>query len=99
VGAASALVADRVVVTVEGDGNGLFRVHGAGRAQQFFSGSQALAAAEALAKETALAQAASRGAKNARVTSSVEKALLPETKDDDGLLTAKVTAEAIGAPV
>jgi N-methylhydantoinase A/oxoprolinase/acetone carboxylase beta subunit len=99
VGAASALVADRVVVTVEGDGNGLFRVHGAGRAQQFYSGVQALAEAERLAAETALAQATARGARNAKLSTTIEKAMLPDAKDDEGLLTAKVTAEAIGAPV
>jgi N-methylhydantoinase A/oxoprolinase/acetone carboxylase beta subunit len=99
VGAASALVAHRVVVTVEGDGNGLFRVHGAGQAQQFFSGTQALAAAQVLANETAQAQAQARGAKNARVSFVIEKAMMPEAKDDEGLLTAKVIAEAIGTPV
>jgi N-methylhydantoinase A/oxoprolinase/acetone carboxylase beta subunit len=99
VGAASALVADRVTITVEGDGNGLFRVHGAGKAQQFVSGTQALAAAEALASDLAMTQAAARGAKNPKLTISVEKSMLPEMKGDDGLLTATVTAEAMGSPV
>jgi N-methylhydantoinase A/oxoprolinase/acetone carboxylase beta subunit len=99
VGAASALVADRVLVTVEGDGNGLFRVHGAGSAQQFFSGAQALAAAQALASETALAQATARGATKAKLTIAVDKSMLPDAKDDEGMLTARIVAEAIGSPV
>ncbi len=99
VGAASALVADRVAITVEGDGNGLFRVHGAGRAQQFVSGVQAMVAAEVMAGELAMAQAVLRGAKNAKLTVSIERAMMPEAKDDEGLLTAKVVAEAMGSPV
>lgn len=99
VGAASALVADRVTVSVEGDGNGLFRVHGAGKAQQFFSGVQALAAAEAMAGELAMAQAVLRGAMSPKLSVSIEKSMMPEARDDEGLLTAKVVAEAMGSPV
>jgi N-methylhydantoinase A/oxoprolinase/acetone carboxylase beta subunit len=99
VGAASAVVTDRVTITVEGDGNGLFRVHGAGQAEIFGSGSLALAHAQLLATRLAEAQATAHGAKNPRLELHIEKNLLPDARNDDGLLTATVTAEAIGRPV
>jgi N-methylhydantoinase A/oxoprolinase/acetone carboxylase beta subunit len=99
VGAASALVADRVVVSVEGDGNGVFRVHGAGQSELFGSGKIALTRAIELAKALVLAQVLSKGALNPTVELSIEKNLMPEARDDDGLLTALVTAEAMGRPV
>jgi hypothetical protein len=92
-------VADRVTITVEGDGNGLFRVHGAGQAELFGSGSLAFAHAQRLATRLAEAQAIAHGAKNPRIELHIEKNLLPEARNDDGLLTATVTAEAIGRPV
>ncbi len=98
VGAASALVADRVVVTVEGDGNGAFRVHGAGRAQVFGSGQLALAQAREMAQKIALETALKRGAIAPKVTFDEVLSLLPEARDADGLLTAIITAEAIGRP-
>jgi N-methylhydantoinase A/oxoprolinase/acetone carboxylase beta subunit len=99
VGAASALVMDRVLVTVEGDGNGLFRVHGGGQGEQFGSGKLALARAIQVAAELALGQSISRGAINPTVDITIEKNLMPEARDDDGLLTASITAEAMGRPV
>ncbi len=99
VGAAAAVVADRVTVTVEGDGNGVFRVHGAGQADVFGSGTLALAHATQLASRLAEAQAVAHGAKAPRIELHVEKNLLPDGRNDDGLLTATVTAEAIGRPV
>ena len=99
VGAASALVSDRVTVSVEGDGNGLFRVHGDGRVEQFGSGKLALARAEALARDLALSHATAHGAIDPRVELSVTRNLMPEARDDDGLLTAEVNAEAFGRPV
>ncbi len=98
VGAASAMVADTVTVSVEGDGNGVFRVHGAGRSEQFGSGKLALARAEELARQTAELQALERGAHAPRVDLTVETNLMPEARDADGLLTARVIAEAIGRP-
>jgi N-methylhydantoinase A/oxoprolinase/acetone carboxylase beta subunit len=98
VGAAAGQVADRVTISVEGDGNGAFRVHGDGGTQLFGSGKLAFAEAVRLAEEQALAHARARGAVDPKVTLSVEKNHLPDAKDDDGLLTARVTAEAIGQP-
>ncbi len=99
VGAASAVVADRVVITVEGDGNGAFRLHGAGQAQIFGSGRVALAQAQDLASRLAEAQATQHGAKNPRIEVITEKHMLPDAQNDDGLLSATVTAEAMGRPV
>ncbi|MFO1034815.1 MAG: hydantoinase/oxoprolinase family protein [Hyphomicrobiales bacterium] len=98
VGAAAGQVADRVVISVEGDGNGAFRVHGAGAAQLFVSGAAALAEATRLARELALAAAIAHGAQAPRVDVTIEKNFLPDAKDDEGLLTATVTGEAIGQP-
>ena len=91
-------MADRITISVEGDGNGAFRVHGDGAMQIFGSGKLALAEALRLAETQALTHARSRGAIDPKVTISVEKAHLPDARDDDGLLTARVTAEAIGQP-
>jgi N-methylhydantoinase A/oxoprolinase/acetone carboxylase beta subunit len=98
VGAASALVADRVTVTIEGDGNGLFRLHGGGQSAMFGSGMQALSEAQSLAAKIAMEEALHRGARDPKVSIEITKSHLPDAKDDDGLLTATVTAEAIGIP-
>jgi N-methylhydantoinase A/oxoprolinase/acetone carboxylase beta subunit len=99
VGAASAMVAEKIVLTVEGDGNGLFRLHGAGQAEQFASGSLALARAQQLAAELATQTAIGRGAHAPRIELSVDKKFMPEARNDDGLLTAIITAEAFGRPI
>jgi N-methylhydantoinase A/oxoprolinase/acetone carboxylase beta subunit len=98
VGAASALVADRVTVTIEGDGNGLFRMHGGGQSAMFGSGKQALSEAQALAAKIATEEALHRGARDPKVSIEITKFHLPDAKDDDGLLSATVIAEAIGVP-
>jgi N-methylhydantoinase A/oxoprolinase/acetone carboxylase beta subunit len=98
VGAASALVSNRVTVTVEGDGAGLFRVHAVGQSEIFGSGSLALGQAEKWARERASAQAKANGAVDPKVEIAMTKSLMPEARDDDGLLTATITAEAFGRP-
>jgi N-methylhydantoinase A/oxoprolinase/acetone carboxylase beta subunit len=98
VGAAASLVAQRVIVSVEGDGNGAFRVLGAGAAELFASGSAALKAAQQRAEALALKLAQESGAKDPIVTTKVAKSFLPDATTDDGLLTATVTAEARGRP-
>lgn len=98
VGAASALVADRVTVTVEGDGNGLFRMHGGGQSTMFGNGTQALAEAQVLAEKIAIEEALHRGARDPKVSIEITKSYLPDAQVDDGLLTATVIAEAIGTP-
>jgi N-methylhydantoinase A/oxoprolinase/acetone carboxylase beta subunit len=99
VGAASALVADRVTVTVDGDGAGLFRIHGGGKTEQLSSGIKALERAIELASELSQTQAKRGGVQNPRVELSISKSHFPEAKDDEGLVTATVTAEAMGRPV
>jgi N-methylhydantoinase A/oxoprolinase/acetone carboxylase beta subunit len=98
VGAATGVVARTVTITVEGDGSGLFRVHGPDGTESLGSGAAALATAEALARKTALAAVAQMGATQAEVKVSVAKSYLPDAVDDNGLLEADVTAEAIGRP-
>ncbi|WP_119269974.1 hydantoinase/oxoprolinase family protein [Taklimakanibacter deserti] len=98
VGAATGVVARNVTVTVEGDGSGVFRLHGPGGTTSLGSGAQALAAAETLARQEALAAVAQMGASHAEVKVSIEKSYLPDAVDDNGLLKAEVTAEAIGRP-
>ncbi|MFO1123667.1 MAG: hydantoinase/oxoprolinase family protein [Hyphomicrobiales bacterium] len=98
VGAATGVVAQAVTVTVEGDGSGLFRVHGAGGVASFASGAAALEAAEAQARTLAEAAVRQLGADQVQVKVSVSKSHLPEAVDDNGLLEAVIRAEAIGRP-
>ena len=98
VGAATGVVAQTVTVAVEGDGSGLFRVHGPNGVRVFTGGAEALAAAEAEARQAALAAAAAMGAEAPQLRVGVEKHHLPDAMDDNGLLEAVVKAEAIGRP-
>ena len=98
VGAAAGLVAHRVDVHVEGDGNGVFRILGAGQAQIVGSGITALALAKRKAEEGALALAIANGAYDPRIVISVKKHYLPDASSDEGLLSALVSAEATGRP-
>ncbi|MBG1231119.1 hydantoinase/oxoprolinase family protein [Aestuariivirga litoralis] len=98
IGAAAGLVACHAVAQVEGDGSGVFRVTGQGPVITLASGAAALAKASELAEAAALALAKAQGTAKARVKLSVKKHYMPEARDDDGLLTAHVTAEARGLP-
>jgi hypothetical protein len=98
VGAATGVVARNVTITVEGDGSGLFRLHGPEGTENLTSGAAALASAEALARKTALAAVAQMGATQAEVKVSIDKSYLPDAIDENGLLKANITAEAIGRP-
>jgi N-methylhydantoinase A/oxoprolinase/acetone carboxylase beta subunit len=98
VGAAAGLVSHRVSYAVEGDGKGLFRVQGQGTSEVFMSGAAAIAAAISKAEAAALAVAAEHGAFEAQVKSEITRHLLPDAKDDDGLLSAEIIAEASGKP-
>ncbi len=98
VGAAASLVAQRVTVSVEGDGNGAFRVLGAGQAEQFASGATALEAARQRAESQALKLARESGARNPVVVTKISKSFLPDATGDDGLLTGTIIAEARGRP-
>ena len=98
VGAAAGLVACKAIVHVDGDGGGLFRVTGQGPVLTFASGSEALARAVALAETAALAMALAQGTQSAKVKHQISKHFLPDAKDDNGLLSALVVAEARGLP-
>ena len=99
VGAAAGVVALSVIVTVEGDGNGAFRVHGLSEVHMFGSGSQALEFAARSAEEKAARLAAERGAVSPRVVVNTQKYFLPDAMNDDGLLKAEIIAEAVGRPM
>ena len=98
VGAATGVIAQVVTVTVEGDGSGLFRVHGLSGVEAFTSGAAALAAAEEGARDAALDAVTQMGAHDPQVQVSITKHYLPNSVDDNGLLEAVVRAEAIGRP-
>jgi N-methylhydantoinase A/oxoprolinase/acetone carboxylase beta subunit len=98
VGAAAGLIIHRVKIMVEADGKGLFLVQGQGKTENFTSGVAALTHAEAMALDLARNIAVQNGAFEPVVTTAIEKHLLPDARDDEGLLVATITAEASGAP-
>lgn len=98
VGAAAGMVLHRISVTVDGDGNGAFRVLGGGDAEIFGSGTLALERAVMRAENAALTEALAKGAIMPRVTTKVEKHHLPDALNDEGLLYAHVLSEAVGRP-
>lgn len=98
VGAATGVVSRAVTVTLEGDGSGLFRLYGPDGTRSLTSGTEALVQGEALARQAALAAVAQMGAGQAEVKVSIAKSHLPDAVDDNGLLKAEITAEAIGRP-
>ena len=98
VGAATGVIAQTVTFTVDGDGSGLFRLHGPAGTEVFTSGAAALAAAEARARAAALEAVRQLGAHAPEVRLSVSKHHLPDAVDDNGLLEAVVKAEALGRP-
>ena len=99
VGAASGVIAQSVTVTIEGDGSGVFRLHGPGGVKVFASAISALTEGSRLAVESARRTVEDMGAEDPQVTVEVEKHLLPDAAGDDGLLEAVIRAEAIGRPV
>ena len=97
-GAAAGVVAHRVTVTVEGDGNGVFRMHSGKAPRDFSSGAEALAYAEATARDLAERAALQVGAVAPKVMLNTRKFYLPDAMNEDGLLKAEIIAEAIGRP-
>ena len=98
IGAAAGLVALKVTVTVEGDGNGAFRVHGGQGTRIFNSGAEALSFAATAAHDQAETMALGVGAVSPKINIDAKKFFLPDAMDDNGLLKAEITAEAIGRP-
>jgi N-methylhydantoinase A/oxoprolinase/acetone carboxylase beta subunit len=96
VGAAVGNVMNVVEATVDGDGQGLFRVYCEGATAVHGTASAALADAEQRATTAARNRALAFGARDPHVTCKARKHLLPGAVDDDGLLSAVLIAEATG---
>jgi N-methylhydantoinase A/oxoprolinase/acetone carboxylase beta subunit len=99
VGAATGVVACTVAVHVEGDGSGLFHVHGPEGPERFGGGPEALARAEALGRAAARTAAIAMGAGEPDIRVTVEKHMLPDSVDENGLFRAVVSVDAVGRPV
>lgn len=99
IGAAAGLVGQRIVVNVEGDGGGIFRVFTTAGVQEFTSGAKALEHAKVEAKRRAIEEARQLGASEPEVSISVKASYLPDAVGDDGLLKAEIVAEAVGSAV
>jgi len=98
VGAATGMIARTVTIEVNGNGAGLFRVHGPQSVLQFASAHDAIEAANQLARETAGAQVNAMGGGQVSFAEDIEKFLLPDAVDDNGLLRATVKIEATARP-
>jgi N-methylhydantoinase A/oxoprolinase/acetone carboxylase beta subunit len=98
VGAATGVVARTVSVQVTADGGGLFRVHAPEGTQVFAGAKAALEMAVEGARQAAAQAVIAMGATDAELRLTVEKHMLPDAMDENGLFAAVVTAEAIGRP-
>ena len=98
VGAATGMIARTVTIEVNGNGAGVFRVHGPQSVSQFASARDAIDAANRLARETAGAQVNAMGGGQVSFAEDIEKFLLPDAVDDNGLLRATVKIEATARP-
>ena len=98
VGAATGVVAQTVIVRVDGDGSGQFLLHSTTGTREFDNPAEALEAASELARRSARDAVTAMGASEPQVKVSVRKQLLPNAVSDLGLLEAVITAEAVGRP-
>ncbi|MBC7706751.1 MAG: hydantoinase/oxoprolinase family protein [Rhodoferax sp.] len=98
VGAATGVVAQTVIVRVDGDGSGQFLMHSSAGTCGFDNPAAALKAATELARQSARDAVIAMGASDPQVRVSVRKQLLPNAVSDLGLLEAVITAEAVGRP-
>ena len=98
VGAATGVVAQTVIVRVDGDGSGQFLMHSTAGTREFHNPAEALEAATKLAREAARDAVIAMGASDPQVKVSMRKQLLPNAVSDLGLLEAVITAEAVGRP-
>ena len=99
VGAATGMIARTVTIEVNGNGAGLFRVHGPEGVSQYASANDAVNEACRLARETAGAQVNEMGGGKVRFVEDIETFLLPDAVDNNGLLRATVKIEATARPV
>ena len=98
VGAATGVVAQTVIVRVDGDGSGQFLMHSTSGTREFHNPAEALEAATKLARDAARDAVIAMGASDPQVKVSMRKQLLPNAVSDLGLLEAVITAEAVGRP-
>lgn len=98
VGAATGPVRRQSKVTVEAVSTGTFRVHSTQGMQTYLDVSKALEAAVQTAESEARASLLAMGATNPSVSTSVDKLLIPGLKEDIGLVSATVIADAEGRP-
>jgi N-methylhydantoinase A/oxoprolinase/acetone carboxylase beta subunit len=98
VGAATGVIARSVSIQITGDGGAVFRLHGPSGTELASSGTSALERAAALASGAARQAAIAMGADEPEIRLEREIHMLPDAVDENGLLTATVTAEAIGRP-
>ncbi|WP_337660177.1 hydantoinase/oxoprolinase family protein [Anderseniella sp. Alg231-50] len=98
VGAATGMIARTVTIEVNGNGAGVFRVHGPQNVSQFASANEAIDEANRLARETAAAEVNAMGGGQVSFAEDIEKFLLPDAVDDNGLLRATVKIEATARP-
>lgn len=99
VGAAMGVIARSVSVQVTADGGGVFRVSAPEGTQVLTSAKAALERAADGAREAARQAVIAMGAAEPELRLRIEKHMLPDAVDENGLFTATVTAEAIGRPV
>ena len=98
VGAATGMIARTVTIEVNGNGAGVFRVHGPQSVTQFASASDAIDEANRLARQTASEQVNAMGGGQVSFAEDIQKFLLPDAVDDNGLLRATVKIEATARP-
>ncbi len=99
VGAATSLIARQTIVEVSGDGNGRFHVHSTEGPRLFAAAADALSCADELARNAARAAVLEMGGLEPEISVTVDKLMLPDAVDDNGLLHAKITAEAVARPL
>ncbi len=97
VGAAIGHIAATVTINIE-QTDGAFRLVGATGAQTFADLSEAIEAALASAQSEATRVCVARGAGDPTVTVTETRTYIPGRTDDGGLLSAQITAEAVGRP-
>jgi hypothetical protein len=83
------------IVSVETGG---YSLHGEGQPERVADATEALARAQALARESAQARAMSMGGVAAEAEVSVERLDIPGMSGDKGLISATVRAECVSRP-
>lgn len=98
VGAATGMIARTVTIEVNGNGAGVFRVHGPDGVTQLGIAQEAINLASSLARDTAAAAVAEMGGGEPSFEESVERVMLPDAVNDSGMLRAVVKVEATARP-